>query len=57
MRTFTKIREMLASNKDLRTKVEAMEKKYDRQFKIVFEAIKKLLDKDAQPVGKIGFRS
>lgn len=57
MRTFTKIREMLASNKELREKIEAMEKKYDKQFKIVFEAIKRLLDKDVEPISKIGFRT
>jgi len=33
------------------------EKKYDKQFKIVFEAIKKLLDKDVKPISKIGFRT
>ena len=44
MRTFTKIREMLASNKELREKIEKLECKYDQQFKIVFEAIKKLLE-------------
>lgn len=57
MRTFTKIREMLASNKELREKIEAMEKKYDKQFKVVFEAIKRLLDKDVKPISKIGFRT
>jgi len=38
MRTFTKLRQMLASNEDLRRKIEAMEKKYDTQFKVVFDA-------------------
>lgn len=47
MRTFTKLREMLASNKELRQKIEAMEKKYDRQFAIVFQAIKELLEPPA----------
>ena len=57
MRTFTKIREMLASNKDLRVKIDAMERKYDKQFRVVFSAIKKMLDKDTKPMGKIGFRA
>ncbi|MBI4826921.1 MAG: ORF6N domain-containing protein [Nitrospirae bacterium] len=43
MRTFTKIRELLATHKDLRQKIEAMEKKYDSQFKIVFDAIRQLI--------------
>lgn len=55
MRTFTKLREMLASNKELRQKIEDMEKKYDHQFQIVFQAIKKLLEpspaKSKPPIG------
>ncbi len=56
MRTFTKIREMLAGNKDLREKIEKLELKYDSKFKIVFKAITKLLDKEEKPQNKIGFR-
>lgn len=44
MRAFTKLREMLASHKELRQKIEEMEKKYDYQFKVVFKAIKELLE-------------
>ena len=44
MRTFTKLRRILVQNADLRKKIEEMEKKYDYQFKIVFEAIKELLE-------------
>jgi phage regulator Rha-like protein len=56
MRTFTKLREMLASNKELRRKIEEMEKKYDHQFKLVFQAIKELLVPPApKPKGPIGF--
>ena len=54
MRTFTKIRELLASHADLRRKLEEMEKKYDYQFKVVFDAIKSLIT-DPPPVKKIGF--
>ncbi len=55
MRTFTKLRQMLSTNAELKQKVEAMEKKYDRQFQIVFEAIKKLLETDEKPGKKIGY--
>ena len=55
MRTFTKLREMLASHKKLWQKIETMEKKYDYQFKIVFDAIKKLLDPPEKPKNPIGF--
>lgn len=55
MRTFTRLRQMLATHHDLRLKIESMEEKYDRQFKIVFEAIKQLLEDDEKPKRKIGF--
>ena len=55
MRAFTRLRQMLSTHKDLRKKIEAMEKKYDQQFQIVFEAIKQLLETDAKPRKKIGF--
>ena len=56
MRTFTKIREMLTSNKELREKIEKLERKYDSQFNVVFAAIKKLLVQEEEPKPKIGFR-
>lgn len=55
MRAFTQLRQMLSTHKDLRKKIEAMEKKYDQQFQIVFEAIKQLLETDAKPRKQIGF--
>lgn len=63
MRTFTKIREMLVGNKELRQKIEAMEKKYDKKFRIIFEAIKELMTEkkpkmpEFRPMAKIGFRT
>lgn len=54
MRTFTKLRELLATHADLRRKLEEMEKKYDYQFKVVFDAIKSLIA-GPPPVKKIGF--
>lgn len=56
MRTFIKLREMLLTHKELKQKIEAVERKYDYQFKIVFDAIKKLLEPPEKPKGKIGFR-
>ena len=44
MRTFTKLREILLTHVELRRKIETIEKKYDQQFKVVFEVIKKLLE-------------
>ena len=56
MRTFTKIREMLATHKDLQRKIEEMEKKYDYQFKIVFDAIKQMLASPEVKKKRIGFK-
>ena len=44
MRTFTKLREMMLMHKDLRIKIEELEKKYDSQFRVVFDALRKLID-------------
>lgn len=44
MRAFTYLRRMLLTNRDIRRKIEEMERKYDKQFAIVFEAIKQLLE-------------
>lgn len=44
MRTFTKLREMLTTHKDLQKKIVAMEGKYDKQFKVVFDLKNKLLN-------------
>jgi hypothetical protein len=56
MRAFTMLRQMISSHDELREKIEAMEKKYDGQFRIVFEAIKELLDIKSKPKKKIGFK-
>ena len=44
MRAFTQLRKMLSTHEDLKRKIESMEKKYDQQFKIVFDAIKQLME-------------
>jgi hypothetical protein len=55
MRTFTKLRELLTTHADLRRKIEEMEQNYDRKFKVVFEAINRLLIEEEQPKRPIGF--
>ncbi|MDO8518038.1 MAG: ORF6N domain-containing protein [bacterium] len=58
MRTFVHLRELLVSHKDLARKLEEMEKKYDKRFQIVFEAIRKLMEAPvAEPSRPIGFIS
>ncbi len=56
IRTFTKLREMILTHKELQKKIESMESKYDYQFKIVFDAIKQLLKPPEKPKKQIGYR-
>ena len=56
MRTFVQLRRMILTNRDLRRKIDEMERKYDRQFAIVFEAIKRLIEPPKQTKA-IGFRA
>ena len=55
IKTFVKLRQMLATHDDLRKKIEDMEAKYDKQFQVVFEAIKQLISEEKKPQNKIGF--
>jgi hypothetical protein len=58
MRAFVKLRELLATHKDLALKLEEMEKKYDSQFRVVFDAIRELMiPPEKKPKGEIGFRT
>ena len=56
MRTFVRLRELLQSNDDLARKLEALENKYDAQFRVVFEAIRQLMSADETPKRRIGFK-
>ena len=56
MRAFVKLREMLRTNADLAQKLQELEKRYDAQFRIVFEAIRELMEPAATPARRIGFR-
>ena len=55
MRTFIRLRQMLASHADLARKLESLEKKYDAQFKVVFDAIRQLMAPSASKRRRIGF--
>lgn len=54
MRAFVRLREMLASNAQLARKVDALEKTYDAQFKVVFDAIRQLMTPPEAKKRKIG---
>jgi phage regulator Rha-like protein len=57
VRAFVRLREIMATHKDLAQKLEQMEKKYDRQFKVVFDAIRELMapqnPSSTRPIGFI----
>lgn len=55
MRAFVKLREMIASHKDLAKSLADLENKYDAQFKVVFDAIRELMRPPEPKKGKIGF--
>ena len=57
MRAFVQLKRMMATNQDLARKLEALEGKYDRQFKMVFDAIRALMEPPAKAKPPIGFRS
>lgn len=61
IRTFVKLREMIIGNKELRLKIENMERKYDRRFRVVFDVLRKLLEnnqreKEEDKKEPIGFK-
>ncbi len=58
MRAFVRLRTLLASNADLARKLAALERKYDTQFKVVFDAIRELMaPPEPKPRRPIGFIS
>ena len=58
MRVFVKLRKMLLNDKLLARRIDELEKKYDGQFQIVFQAIRKLITSETVPPRRrIGFRN
>ena len=55
MRTFIRLRQMLASHADLARKLESLEKKYDARFRVVFDAIRQLMAPPASKRRRSGF--
>jgi hypothetical protein len=55
MRAFVQLRRLMGSNRNLARKIEALEKKYDEQCGVVFEATKELIAPPSSPKKRIGF--
>ena len=57
MRAFVELRRALATHEELRKKIEAIERRYDAKFEVVFSAIKQMLEPPARPKLTIGFHT
>jgi len=57
MRTFVKLRQILATNDLLRRKIESMERKYEEQFKLVFKVLSEMVMVEPKPKSQIGFHT
>jgi len=57
MRAFVRLRQMLISHADLARKLDKLEKKYDSQFRVVFEAIRRLMEPPPKGGKPIGFKT
>ena len=57
MRAFVRMRQILASNTGLMNKILALEKKYDKKFKTVFDIIHYLMAEEEKPKHQIGFKN
>jgi flagellar capping protein FliD len=55
MRTFAKLREIISANKNLSRRLDELEKKYDTQFRVIFDAIRELMTPPEPKHRKIGF--
>ena len=55
MRTFVQLRRLMDSNRELARKISEMEKRYDEQFRTVFQAIQQLITEEEEPKRRIGF--
>ena len=57
MRAFVRLRELLLTNAGLARKLDEMEKKYDSQFKVIFDALRQLMTPPDPPRRRIGFKA
>lgn len=56
MRAFVSMRKLITSNNELNSKISALEIKYDKQFKVVFDAIRQLIQTPIPDRKKVGFK-
>lgn len=57
MRAFVQLRKLISTHKDLVNKINDLEKKYDEQFKLIFTALRQLIQKENEPRKRIGYKN
>lgn len=57
MRAFVRLRQLLASHADLARRLHEMESKFDKQFAVVFDAIRKLMEPPQEPPREMGYHT
>jgi hypothetical protein len=57
MRAFVRLRELLATHAELARRLDELEKKYDKQFAVVFDAIRQMMAPPKEPVREIGYHT
>jgi hypothetical protein len=57
VRAFVRLRALLVEHSDLSRRLDELESKYDRQFMVVFDAIRALMTPPEKPIRRIGFRA
>jgi hypothetical protein len=56
MRTFVHLRKWITTHRDLVERIDQLENKYDEKFKLVFTALKQLIQKEKEPKKRIGYK-
>jgi len=56
MRAFVQMRRLISTQKELIKKINELENKYDEHFKLVFTALKRLIQKDNEPRKRVGYK-
>jgi hypothetical protein len=57
MRAFVRLRELLATHADLARRLDELEKKYDKQFSVVFDAIRQMMAPPTEAKREIGYHT
>ena len=57
MRAFVQLRKLISTHKDLVAKINELEKRYDEQLKLIFTALRQLVQKENEPRKRIGYKN